>query len=87
MFLFADRQADFALEHIDETLRRRGPERTPGRKLCRHLAEVCAQLRTRVHDAIHPACAWQRNANECVRSLQQVVRLEAASGCSQMMQS
>ena len=46
-------ELQFAFEDIDETLRRRGPERAAGRKLRGHLREARAQLRRGVDDELH----------------------------------
>ena len=87
VFLAARPQFQFAFKHIDETLCRRGSQRAPSRKLRSHLREARAQLRRCMDHKLHACCAGEWRANESVWSLQQVVRLQAASSYSQMMQS
>lgn len=83
----ADGQFQFALKYIEKALRGRGAERATRRKLPRHLREPGAELRRYMNHELDSGGAGQRRADEGVRRLQQVIRPQAASSCSQMMQS
>jgi hypothetical protein len=64
-----------------------GREGSAGGELGGHLGEVCTQLRAGVDDEIDTSGAGKRDAHEGVGSLEEMIALEAASGCSEMMQS
>ena len=75
----AGSQLQFAFQQIEKPLRRRGSQRTSRLKLGGHLRKLRTQLWRNVDDEVHAIRAGKRRADECIRRVQQVILLQAAS--------
>ena len=82
MSVAAELQVKFALEHVDEALPWGAGKSSISREFRGHLRKVCAELRAGVDDEIDSSGAGKRDAHEGVGSLEEMIALEAASGCS-----
>jgi hypothetical protein len=71
---------EVTVENVDESLGRRWAKRPAGSELRCHLRKARSELRRDMHDEVDIRRAGQRRADECVRRLQQVIRLQAAPG-------
>ena len=87
MFLARCVQPEFTLKHVDKALCRGGPKHSTRAKFSSHLRKARTQLRRNVNYKLHALCTGKRRTDECIRRLQQMIRLQAASCESQMMQA